>query len=168
MSSTSQHLILRGVLCVVVGLMMREDVLSQSGVDLERDRAELLQVHRNARDAHFKTNIDLLLERTPDELLYVRDGKVTRRSKRDMREAFSAYFRDAKYYEWDDIEPPIVHVSRDATMGWMITTVRVRRTQSTPTGTGTDEFVYAGMSTYEKRGGRWMEVANVSTFEPRK
>jgi hypothetical protein len=40
-------------------------------------------------------------------------------------------------------------------------------TQSTSIGTATDEFVCAGISTYEKRGGRWMEVANVSTFEPR-
>ena len=85
-----------------------------------------------------------------------------------MREFFSGYFRDAKYYEWDDIEPPIVRVSRDATMGWMITTVRVRRTQSTSTGGETVRFVYAGISTYEKRGGHWMEVANVSTFEREK
>jgi hypothetical protein len=41
-------------------------------------------------------------------------------------------------------------------------------TQSTSIGTATDEFVSARISTYEKRGGRWMEVANVSTFEPRK
>lgn len=168
MSLRSQRLILLGALCFVFGNVAREDTLSQSRVDLERERAELLQVHRSVRDAHFKTNVELLLDRTSDELLYVRDGKITRRSKRDMRDALSGYFRDAKYYEWDDIEPPIVHVSRDATMGWMITTVRVRRTQSTSTGTATDEFVYAGLSTYEKRDGRWTEVANASTFEPRK
>jgi hypothetical protein len=32
-----------------------------------------------------------------------------------MRDFFAEYFRDATYYEWDDIEPPIVQVSRDAT-----------------------------------------------------
>jgi hypothetical protein len=167
-SSRSQHLLLPVALCFVLGSVARDDALAQSSIDLERQRAELLQVHRNVREAHFNTNVDLLLDRASDELIYVRDGKIARQSKADMREFFSGYFRNAKYYEWDDIEPPIVHVSQDASMGWMITNVRVRRTQSTSTTPETVEFVYAGMSTYEKRGGRWMEVANVSTFEPRK
>lgn len=168
MSSRSQRLILLGALCFVFGNVAHGDALSQSRVDLERERAELLQMHRNDREAHFKTNVDLLLDRTPAELIYVRDGKITRRSKLSMRDSLSGYFRDVKYYEWDDIEPPVVHISQDATMGWMITTVRVRRTQATSTAPETVEFVYAGITTYEKQGGRWMEVANVSTFEPRK
>ena len=40
---------------------------------------------------------------------------------------FSGYFRGAKYYEWNDVEEPIVRISNDASMGWMITLTRVRR-----------------------------------------
>jgi len=29
-----------------------------------------------------------------------------------------------------------------------------------------EKFVYAGIMTYEKRDGRWVRVANVSTAEP--
>lgn len=168
MPSRSRRLLLQGMLCVVTGIAAPGDAFAQASVDLERERAELLQVHRNLRDAHFKTDIDLLLERNADELVSVRDGKITRRSKSDMRQAFSEYFRGATYHEWDDIAPPIFHVSQDATMGWMITTVKVRRTRPTSAGLQTEEFIYAGLSTYEKRGGRWMEVANASTFEPRR
>jgi hypothetical protein len=51
-------------------------------------------------------------------------------------------------------------------MGWVITRVRVRRTQKDATGAGKEAgFVYAGIMTYEKRDGRWVRVANVSTFE---
>ena len=51
-------------------------------------------------------------------------------------------------------------------MGWVITRVRVRRTQKDATGAGKEaRFVYAGIMTYEKRDGRWVRVANVSTFE---
>jgi hypothetical protein len=65
------------------------------------------------------------------------------------------------------MEPPIVRVSQDGTLGWVITRTRVRRTQKDAAGAETEtRFVYAGITTYEKRDGRWRRVANVSTFEP--
>ena len=52
-------------------------------------------------------------------------------------------------------------------MAWMITRVRVRRVQKDTAGVEREErFVYAGIMTYEKRKGKWVRVANVSTFEP--
>jgi len=42
----------------------------------------------------------------------------------------------------------------------------VRRVQQNPSGAAVEEkFIYAGISTYEKRDGKWLQVANVSTFE---
>jgi hypothetical protein len=79
---------------------------------------------------------------------------------------FTGYFRDAKYYEWDDVEEPIIRISNDASMAWMITRTRVRRVQKKADGAEQEEkFVYAGIMTYEKRDGRWVRVANVSTAE---
>jgi hypothetical protein len=79
---------------------------------------------------------------------------------------FTEYFRDAKYYEWDDVEEPIVRVSNDASMAWMITRTKVRRVQKNADGAEKEaKFVYAGIMTYEKRDGRWVRAANVSTVE---
>jgi len=51
----------------------------------------------------------------------------------------------------------------------MITRVRVRRMQKEATaGEREQRFIYAGIMTYEKRDGKWVRVANVSTFEPMK
>jgi len=52
-------------------------------------------------------------------------------------------------------------------MAWMIVRTKIRRVQKTAHGAEKDEkAVYAGIMTYEKREGRWVRVANVSTFEP--
>lgn len=132
----------------------------------DRARADLLQLHRSAREAHFQTDVDSLLSRAGDPLIYVRDGRLLRRSKAELRSQFERYFESARYDEWDDLEPPIVQVSGDGTLGWTISRVRVRRSQQTSTGVAHELFVYAGITTYEKRNGEWTEVANVSTFEP--
>ena len=135
--------------------------------DLEKEKAELLRLHRASREAHLKTDVGLLLSDSPEDFVAVSRGKIHRVRKADERKQFEEYFKGAKYYEWDDAEEPIVHVSKDASMAWMITRVRVRRTQRGASGADQEEkFVYAGIMTYEKRAGKWVRVANVSTFEP--
>jgi len=135
--------------------------------DLEKEKTELLRLHKSNREAHFKTDVDLLFENSPEEMISVSRGKVSRSKTAAGRKVFAEYFRGAKYYEWDDLEEPIIRVSKDASMAWMITRIRVRRVQRDAAGAEREEkFIYAGIMTYEKRGGRWVRVANVSTFEP--
>ena len=139
---------------------------AEPSADLEKEKAELLRIHKSDREAHFKTDVDRLLENSPEEIISVGRGKINRSSKDDARKMFTGYFRDAKYYEWDDMEEPIIHISNDASMAWMITRTRVRRVQKKADGAEQEEkFVYAGIMTYEKRDGRWVRVANVSTVE---
>ena len=136
-------------------------------VNSEKEKAELLRLHRAAREAHFKTDVDMLFANSLEERISVSRGKVSRSGRAEGRRVFAEYFRGAKYYEWDDLEEPIIRVSDDASMAWMITRIRVRRVQRDAAGAEREEkFVYAGIMTYEKRGGKWMRVANVSTFEP--
>ena len=140
---------------------------AQPSANLEKEKAELLRLHKSAREAHFKTDVELLFENSPEEMISVSRGKINRSGKAEGRKMFAEYFRGAKYYEWDDVEEPIIRVSKDATMAWMITRIRVRRMQRDSAGAEREErFVYAGIMTYEKRDGRWVRVANVSTFEP--
>lgn len=140
---------------------------AQPSANLEKEKAELLRLHQSGREAHFKTDVEMLLQNSPEEMISVSRGKINRPSKDDARKMFTGYFRDAKYYEWDDVEEPIVRISNDASMAWMITRTRVRRVQKNADGAEKEEkFVYAGIMTYEKRDGRWVRVANVSTFEP--
>ena len=134
--------------------------------DLEKEKAELLRIHKSDREAHFKTDVDRLLENSPEEFISVGRGKINRSSKDDARKMFTGYFRGAKYYEWDDMEEPIIRISNDASMAWMITRTRVRRVQKKADGSEQEEkFVYAGIMTYEKRDSHWVRVANVSTAE---
>ncbi|HYP27796.1 MAG TPA: hypothetical protein VE262_13850 [Blastocatellia bacterium] len=140
---------------------------AQVAANLEKEKAELLRLHKSAREAHFKTDVDLLQANAPEEMIAVSDGKVHRAKKSDSRKQFTEYFKGAKYYEWDDIEEPIIRISKDASMAWMITRIRVRRTQKDEAGKEVEEkFIYAGIMTYEKQSGKWVLVANVSTFEP--
>ena len=139
----------------------------QSSADLTRERTELARLHAADREAHFKTDVDLLLDRSVEPMISVSDGEIRHVSKADRRRTMAEYFRGARYSAWDDLEAPIIHISTDATMAWIITRLKVQRTQQdSSTSEREEHFVYAGITTYEKVAGIWMKVANVSTFAP--
>lgn len=133
---------------------------------VEKTKRELLAIHASHRKAHFDTDAQALIANQAESYIYVRDGAIHRTSRDASLQQFEGYFENATYYEWDDLEPPIVQVSQDASLAWMITRTRVRRTQTDESGEQRDsEFVYAGVMMYERRDGQWIYTANVSTFE---
>jgi hypothetical protein len=132
----------------------------------EQARQELLAIHAADRRAHFATDASALVARQAESFVYVGDGAIQRIARDDMRQTFERYFKNATYSEWDDLEPPIVQVSPDGGLGWMITRTKVRRMQVDESGAAHErEFIYAGIMTYEKQAGQWVRTANVSTFE---
>jgi hypothetical protein len=139
----------------------------QSPADLSQARTELSRLHAADREAHFKTDVALLLDPSVEQMISVSDGEIRLVGKADRSRTLAEYFRNARYSAWDDLEAPIIHVSKDASMGWIITRLKVQRTQPDSSGSEHEQqFVYAGIMTYEKVDGRWMKVANVSTFAP--
>lgn len=153
-------------LCLSLILLCFINVPAKQKVDLEKERAALLEIHRTDRRAHFETDASLLLERFTGEFISVSNGKIERSTRDELRQTFEDYFKNAKYYEWDDLEPPVVRISNDASMAWMIVRTKVRRIQKLVSGEEKQRaFVYAGIMTYEKQRGKWVRIANVSTFE---
>jgi Domain of unknown function (DUF4440) len=129
--------------------------------------AELLALHQNDRRAHFAHDVEALLASHSPEFISVRDGNIRRRSQDELRKRFTEYFRGAEFTAWDDLEPPIVHVSPDGQMGWMIVRVKISISRSDATGKRTSEnVVMAWMSAYEKHEGQWQHIASVTTVEP--
>ena len=130
-------------------------------------RAELLALHQSARRAHFEHDVDAILATIPEKMTMVRDGKVEVRTREEVRQRFTEYFQGAEFSAWDDLEPPMVQVSPDGQMGWMIVRVRVAYTKTDAAGVKSKEdSVLAWMSAYEKRDGKWMHVANTTTSAP--
>lgn len=136
-------------------------------IDLAKERAALLEIHQRDRVGHFQTDSAILNEHQGDDFIYVGSGEISHISRAEFLAGFEASFRNATYQEWDDLEPPIIQISDDATLAWMIVRNRVRKTQIQDDGTvGERKFIYAGIMTYAKHEGRWLRIANVSTFAP--
>jgi hypothetical protein len=135
--------------------------------DAETAKAEMLALHQADRRAHFHHDVDALIAAVPAEFIYVRDGKVQTQTNEDLRKRFTQYFQGAEFFAWDDLEPPIIHASPDGQMGWMVVRVKIAYSKTDAAGKKSQEqSVIAWISVYEKHEGKWLHVANASTFEP--
>jgi hypothetical protein len=98
-----------------------------------------------------------------DDLLFRKGGRPALEQQLQHLERLGSQVDDLAAAQKD---PPVVRVSDDGSMGWVLSRLRVKRTGPGRHGAPQERaFVYAGIMTYEKRDGRWLRVANVSTFE---
>ena len=84
-------------LCLITLIAFSVNVSLQRRVDVEREKADLLEIHKADRRAHFSTDVDLLLSRSTDDFVTVSDGKIYRVKLLESRKMFEAYFKGATY-----------------------------------------------------------------------
>ena len=128
---------------------------------------ELSAILAEQRTAHLETDPSAMVENIADSLLSVDAGVVSVQARRDVEAMFASYFEGAVYRRWEDVTPPIVRLSSDGSMAWVVRTVLVQRDEPDGTGgTRSHQFTSAYTSTFERMDGRWQMTSVTSTFLP--
>lgn len=133
----------------------------------EAAASQLLALHQEVMTAHRTGDPTLLLGRESEEYVVASAGAVTFPTLEERAEMFGAYLRTTRFETYEDLIEPVVQVSPDGRLGWVIVQVGARGVQDRGDGTGVRvEFVSAWIELYENRDGRWYRVGNVSNFKP--
>ena len=130
-------------------------------------RAKLLALHEDAMRAHRESNADLLLRAEAPDSISANRGQITQPSLDERHARFQQYLRSTRFSEYIDVVPPVVRVSNDGSLGWVIVQVRAAGVQTTQDG-GSQPLAFesAWIELYERRAGTWYRVGNVSNFKP--
>lgn len=133
-------------------------------IDKTQLTEEILAIHKLDRQAHLNTDVKSAISIFDPSYIYVRDGNIHRFSSEDLELMYTSYFQGAAFHEWDDLEPAVIHVSDDGKMAWVIEHFRIRLSRQENEKVKEQTSEYAGMTIYEKKEGKWLRVANTSTF----
>jgi hypothetical protein len=135
--------------------------------DLEADRAALLRLHDLAQTAHLEKRPDLLVATFADSFLNISRGAVTLRTPAESRARFQAYFDRSTFQEWADLAAPLIRISPDGQMAYVIVQKRVRLSAPDSAGVPRDvHTIFAWVELYQKQTGRWTLMAVASTDRP--
>jgi hypothetical protein len=131
------------------------------------DEQRLLDLHQASLSAHLNGDVDALLAGQADDFVLVNWGDISSPTKEQRKAFLGPYLADTKFDFYRDTVPPIVKVSRDGSLGWVIARVEARGTTPTPEGGHASlEFEVAWVELYERRGPEWVGIGNVSSFAP--
>ncbi|MEM7282579.1 MAG: nuclear transport factor 2 family protein [Pseudomonadota bacterium] len=131
----------------------------------QTDEEAIRQLHEKVLEAHRKTDIALLLEDAAADYVLANRGEISNPTLEDRRRVLGNYFGITTFTEYRDLVPPVVKVSEDGTLGWLICQVQAKGVQTVGEEERPFTFVSAWIELYEKQDGVWMQVGNVSNFK---
>ena len=98
------------------------------------DEAVLLEMHREVLRDHMTADVEGWLAAESEDYVVAGRGEVTRPTKKERAEHLGPYLRRTKFKEYRDLIPPIVRVSKDGTLGWLICQITASGTQTSDAG----------------------------------
>jgi hypothetical protein len=152
---------------ITVMLLLFVSCRSAGNLRDDADERQLLALHERVLQAHRDSDVEALLGEPVEGFVVANRGSISHPSVAERRERFGSYLGNTRFSLYRDQVPPIVKVSADGTLGWVIAQVEAKGMQKQADGTTEPlEFVSAWIELYEKRNGRWVSVGNVSNFKP--
>ncbi|UCH84522.1 MAG: hypothetical protein JSW50_02175 [Candidatus Latescibacterota bacterium] len=159
---------MRRSLAVGIAVVLALTVIdAESAKPREDDATILLNIHNELIDAHKSNDVDRLTEPESDEVISVSRGEVLFQNRDERVPRFKDYLENTVFTEYRDLIDPIVHVSDDGTLGWVIVQVKVSGTRTYSGGESKSfDDVWAWIELYKKMDGRWYRVGDVSNRKP--
>jgi hypothetical protein len=131
---------------------------------LEAAKKEITALLEQERKAHFARDVDLFLSSFGDSMILVNKGMVKIPTREENKKRFGNYFRAVTFIKWDDIVPPVIKFSDDASLAYAIVQKKVILTYPDSLGKAFyDTSNYAWVSIYRKQKGEWKGEVNIST-----
>ncbi len=138
-----------------------------AGEPPDSDIDQILKLHRELLESHIRYDAHGVLAAEPEEIIVVSGGEVRFPRKAERVSRYERYLENVEFTEYQDLIGPIVRVSDDGTLGWLIAQVKITGTVTDGDGEKTPiDSVWAWIELYEKRDGRWLRVGEVSNVKP--
>jgi len=134
--------------------------------DLAALEAELVAAHRATLHAHRTGDFQSIAAAASDPSLSVSRGRVDAVTRADVDARFRGYFSAATFNHYDDLQAPIVRVSDDGSLGWVIAKVRVEGRYRHDDGSHEPlDSTWGWIELYERKDGAWLRAGTVSDHD---
>lgn len=160
---------MKSVLIAMFALLVAAlGVEAVAGDSTDKDIAELLRLHEEVLEAHRVGDVDLFFSSQTDTVISGGRGEVRYVAEAERRPGMTRYLESAEFEKYQDLIEPIVRVSADGTLGWVICQVEIVGTRANDAGERVNiDSVWAWIELYEKIDGEWRRTGNVSSMQPK-
>lgn len=136
-------------------------------VDLEAEKAKILEMHRLQRDYHFNKDSIAFANQLSDSFISVNRGVVSSPTREATVARYNGYFSAVNFVKWDDVSDPIIKISDDGSLAYTVVDKIVEVTYKNADGNdsiGSTHFAWTAI--YRKYGDQWKIDCVTSTNKP--
>ena len=132
------------------------------------EEQKLLNHHRIIMDGHYFGQTNEMKKLQSDTMIMVSEGEIYYILGNQPDAMIDRIMSNRDYTTYDDLVRPIVQISGDGQLGWVIAQVSAKGIRFDEDGNpkGPLEFVCTWIELYEKVDGQWRMKGNVSNFQP--
>jgi len=129
-----------------------------------QDESTLLKIHKNILQALLNNDIDRLFLDVSERIFIVENGLIKWKEKDLAIEERRALMKKFNFSVYEDVEQPLVKVSSDGSLGWLVVRVRIEGRETSIDGLDIPVSMFAAwIELYEKINGTWRFVGSVAS-----
>ena len=132
----------------------------------QTDSIALLSMHDRILEAHRTNNLESWMAIEASDFLSINGGRVSAPTVQQRFTGRHAYLQASKFEIYQDRRPPVIRVSADGTLGWVIAEVEVKGIETENGATKPFHDIWAWVELYQKVNGYWKMVGNASNRRP--
>lgn len=132
--------------------------------NFEKEKEEILALDAKAREFHFTKNAKAMAEGFSNEFISLNKGVISKPTYDDNFNRFDRYFKSVEFLKWDNVTPPDVRFSDDASVAYVAVDKLVILKLKDDTGKEVlDTTKFAWLSVFKKIKKKWVLDCIAST-----
>ncbi len=133
--------------------------------DRESDRTILRSLHEDSLRAHREGDWEWFGRGVADDFIAGSRGELVRPSREETLAKFREYLGNTEFSRYHDVVEPIVRISEDGSLGWVLAQVYVAGVQdSSEDDPRRFDTTWTWVSLFQKQDDEWLRVGNVSNM----
>ena len=158
---------MRTPMLIILSAFLLTAVGCDQSVDRQAEESALLALHERVLEAHRSGDVEDWMIMEADTILSANRGTISLSVASERREMRQGYLGSTDFSVYRDLRPPVVRVSEDGTLGWVVAEVEMKGVQVSDSGEKEPiEAIWAWIELYEKLDGEWKSTGNVSNRRP--
>ncbi len=134
--------------------------------DLQHCRAEILDLHRQAIQAHLEKDAGFFTRDLAEGYFSVGNGVIRYPSNKEINRQFSSYLNNTEFTDYRDLEDPVIGFSDDGSLAWSIVRVHVAgKRKMVDDSVRQFDTTWAWITLYKRERDRWLRMGEVSSHD---
>ena len=131
--------------------------------DLGAEKAAILKLHMLDREGHLRGDAELIAAPLAPKLDEIVGGHIKTMTRDEAKQQFEQYLKTVKFTKWEDAVDPVIKISPDGQMAWMIVETKAEVAPLDHPDEKHD-FSNSSIQTFEKgQDGSWHMTAIAAT-----